>query len=378
MYSKMKNKIIIFHPYPDFGGADRSLIRLINGLNNCEIHFCSLRKPKYKKYIKKKINYKILKSKRTLFSIFELRKYVINETRSKNYYKYIFISNQNFANIVSIISLASYRKIKIVLIERNHLIELSYYNNYLDKIKKKLIYFLIKKLYVKANAVIGISKNLSSDLGKLIKKNVYTIYNPAADKDIFEKKEFFNYKNYFRKLKNKKVILNVGRLANQKNQIFLLEAFRECLQTNRKLHLVIVGSGNKYYELKEFIKKNNLTKNVDIIKNISYLRDFYKRSNLFILTSIYEGFGNVLVEALKYKCPIISSNCLSGPKEILNNGEYGDLYKTEDKNRLIILINKHFKNEKILKKKSIAGFKELSKYSLKKNILNFNNLFEKL
>ena len=378
MYYKMKNKIIIFHPYPDFGGADRSVIRLINGLDNCDIHLCTLIKPKYKNYLNKKIKYKILKSTRTLFSIFELRKYVLEETKSDNYFKYIFISNQNFANIISMISLAKYKKIKTILIERNHIVELSFYNNLFDKFKKFLIYLGIKYFYNKASAIVGISKVLSNDLSKLINKSVTTIYNPAADRDIFENKNHFNHKKYFKKLKKKKILLNVGRLENQKNQIFLLEAFKDCVKSDQQLHLIIVGNGNQYKELEKFIKKNNLSNNVDIIKNISNLKIFYKKSNLFILTSIYEGFGNVLVEALKYKCPIISSNCLSGPKEILNNGKFGDLYNPGDKKKLIILIKKHLINEKKLKKKSIAGFKELSKYSLKENILNFKKLFNKL
>ena len=125
----------------------------------------------------------------------------------------------------------------------------------------------------------------------------------------------------------------------------MLEAFKDCVKSDQQLHLIIVGNGNQYKELEKFIKKNNLSNNVDIIKNISNLKIFYKKSNLFILTSIYEGFGNVLVEALKYKCPIISSNCLSGPKEILNNGKFGDLYNPGDK-KLIILIKKHLINEK--------------------------------
>ena len=69
---------------------------------------------------------------------------------------------------------------------------------------------------------------------------------------------------------------------------------------------------------------------------------------------------------------------MSGPKEILNNGKFGDLYNPGDKKKLIILIKKNKINEKKLKKKSIAGFKELSKYSLKENILNFKKLFNKL
>ena len=158
------------------------MIRLINGLDNCDIHLCTLIKPKYKNYLNKKIKYKILKSTRTLFSIFELRKYVLEETKSNNYFKYIFISNQNFANIISMISLAKYKKIKTILIERNHIVDYHFITIYSINLKKFLIYLGIKHFYNKASAIVGISKVLSNDLSKLINKSVTTIYNPAADR----------------------------------------------------------------------------------------------------------------------------------------------------------------------------------------------------
>ena len=67
MNSQNKIKLFIFHPYPKFGGADRSIIKLINGLKIDDITFISLTKCKYEKYLNKKINYKILKSKTTFF-----------------------------------------------------------------------------------------------------------------------------------------------------------------------------------------------------------------------------------------------------------------------------------------------------------------------
>ena len=94
---------------------------------------------------------------------------------------------------------------------------------------------------------------LSNDLSKLINKSVTTIYNPAADRDIFENKNHFNHKKYFKKLK--KILLNVGRLENQKNQIFLLEAFKDCVKSDQQLHLIIVGNGNQYKELENLLRK---------------------------------------------------------------------------------------------------------------------------
>ena len=99
-----KIKLYIFHPYSDIGGADLSLSRLINNLDGQKysITFITFKKAIIKKYLKKKIDFKILNVKRALFSILEIRR--ILTTYDKGYKKKIFISNQNFANIISIFS----------------------------------------------------------------------------------------------------------------------------------------------------------------------------------------------------------------------------------------------------------------------------------
>ena len=112
MQLKKKIKLFIFQPYPKFGGADRSIIKLINGIKHSDITVISLEKCNYSKYLNKKIKFKILKSKRTFFSILELRQYIKNETIKYQNKKNILISNQHFANIVSMISLNKLKNIK--------------------------------------------------------------------------------------------------------------------------------------------------------------------------------------------------------------------------------------------------------------------------
>ena len=106
-----------------------------------------------------------------------------NPKKNKN----IFISNQNFANIITIFSLKNLNNLKTILIERNHLDELNNSKNFNKYIKKKIIFYLIKYTYKHANAVVGISKVLSEDLSKFIKKKVNIIYNPALDEKIYAK-----------------------------------------------------------------------------------------------------------------------------------------------------------------------------------------------
>ena len=373
MQSK-KIKLFIFQPYPKFGGADRSIIKLINGLDNNDITLISLQKCNYNKYLNKKIKYKLLKSKRTIFSIPILRDYIKNEIRKNRDKKNIIISNQNFANIATIISLNNLNNIKKILIERNHLDELSFFYNLKDFFKKKIMLILIKIYYSKSDAVVGISKKLSLDLQKFINSKVITIYNPSLEEKII-------LNNKIKKIKldkKKNIILNVGFLEKQKDQLTILKSINIIKRFKQNFLLILIGSGSEFDNLKNYIIKNNLKKFVKIYKNIKNSTLLYKRADLFVLSSIYEGLGNVLVEAIKYKCPVITSKCNSGPMEIIKNGRYGDFFLPGDYEKLAEKIINHFNNPQRLKQKLKIPSKHINKFSLKKNISEFEKLFNKI
>ena len=372
MQSKKKIKLFIFQPFPKFGGADRSIIKLINGMDFNDITLISLSKCNYHQYLNKKIKFKTLNSNKTFFSIFELKKFIDIEIHKNNYKKNIIISNQNFANVVTMISLDKLKKIKKILIERNHLDELSFFKDTKDYIKKKIILFLIKIYYPKSDAVVGISKKLSVDLKNYINSKVITIYNPSLEEKIIQN-------NIIKKVKvnrNKKIILNVGFFEKQKDQITLLKSINILKKKYTNFLLLLVGDGSEYNNLINYIKENSLEKFVKIFRNINNPTQFFQKADLFILSSIYEGLGNVLVEAIKYKCPIITSNCNSGPMEIIKNNKYGDSFNPGDHKTLAKKILNHFKNPSRLKKKVKVPQSHLVKFSLKKNIKDFKKLFE--
>ena len=172
-----KYKIYIFHPYSQVGGADLSISRLINNLSEkeYEIDFIFLNKQNLSRYLsKRKINFIKIKSNRTFFSIYKIRDYLLKD-KNKAYKKYIFLSNQNFANVLSFALLFNLNWIKQVLIERNHIDEFKYNKSF----KKFIIFKLIKYLYKHADAVIGISKKLILDLSRYIKKKMYNNIQPC-------------------------------------------------------------------------------------------------------------------------------------------------------------------------------------------------------
>ena len=101
----------------------------------------------------------------------------------------------------------------------------------------------------------------------------------------------------------------------------------------RKCRLVIIGRGYKEKILRKYVRENKLEKIVKLIGYKENIESYIEASDIFVLSSIYEGVPNVLIESLYLKKYIISSDCSTGPKEVLNNGKYGDLFKVGDYNQ---------------------------------------------
>ena len=155
----------------------------------------------------------------------------------------------------------------------------------------------------------------------------------------------------------------------------LLKAFKKSLEKfNSKL--LLIGYGSEHQNILNFIKINKLNKNIIIIKNNINPFPYYKFADLFVLTSNFEGFGNVLVEAGMFKVPIISTNCKSGPKEILGNGKFGDLVKIDDYTSLSNLIIKNLKHPD--KDKILRMYESLNRFNIKDHIQKYEKIFDEI
>ena len=113
----------------------------------------------------------------------------------------------------------------------------------------------------------------------------------------------------------------------QKNQIDLLKIIN-ILKNKVPVRLLIIGSGNQKSYLEKYIVEKKLSKFIKILPYKKNPYVYFKKSNIFLLTSIYEGLPNVLLEATLFKNLCISYNCKTGPKEILANGKGGILVNT--------------------------------------------------
>ena len=129
----------------------------------------------------------------------------------------------------------------------------------------------------------------------------------------------------------------------------------------KNIKLIILGKGQEKKKLIQLRNKLNLTKKIQFF-NFNNPNKFYKRSGIFVLSSLFEGLPNVLLESMSYGLPIVSTNCLSGPKEILENNKYGYLCNVDDHRDLakkILFTNKNYKDALI---KIENGRKNLLKY----------------
>src|SRR5262249_24281289 len=120
-------------------------------------------------------------------------------------------------------------------------------------------------------------------------------------------------------------IVTAGRLHAQKGYIHLLEAIAELVhhRVRRQIHLRILGTGPLEAALKADIARLKLTGHVTLAGYIANPLPYYRQADLFCLSSLYEGMPNALVEAMLCQVPVLATDCLSGPGEILAGGRYG-------------------------------------------------------
>ncbi len=245
-----------------------------------------------------------------------------------------------------------------------------------DGWSKNIIKKFLYKISLKAaNKVIVNSNDFKKKIKKIFNVNAECIYNPLNKKEIINlSKKSVNFDFFNKKYLN---IINVGRLEDQKDQLTLLKSIN-FLKKKIKIKLLIIGDGSMEKKLKYYIYKNNLYKNVKILHNISNPFPYFTKSDLFILSSIFEGLPNVLLEALTLKKFVISTNCSTGPSEILSKGKGGILVPINNYKNLANKIIFFNKNKKNLKRKLLFARKNLHRFDLNQNLRKFSKIINEI
>lgn len=167
---------------------------------------------------------------------------------------------------------------------------------------------------------------------KWIQNRMLVLSNPVSEEFTKKEKIFMD-----KKIKN---IIAVGRLEKQKNYHMLISAFSHIAENNKEVNLCIYGEGSQYNVLNDYINKLNLKEQVLLCGRSNSIADVLQNSDLFILSSEAEGMPNSLMEAMAVGLPCISTNCPTGPADLISNGINGYLISVGDEKALVVAMNK--------------------------------------
>ena len=311
-------KIIIFYPSFERGGVEIILQNLINFFLRKKIKVVLISSNIKKNFFKNKLfEYQNIQIRNFPFLPDRINKAV---SASKTLSNELKVSSKKDTLVLSLqgsslaIIFTKLLRFKIIVRNAEDPIYSAFYAD--NKIQSLIILLLKMVLYNFADKIVTNSKGSKDSIKKILikKNNIYPIYNPYL-------------KSVNRKLNKKrnKFLLSVGRLAKQKDFYNLIIAFDIIKHKIPNYKLIIVGDGQLKSKLKKLVFDRKLEKRIKFTGWEKNLKKYYSNSKLFILNSVYEGLGNVLIDAVNYNLPIITTNCKSGPNEIISYGKGGFL-----------------------------------------------------
>lgn len=245
----------------------------------------------------------------------------------------VLLATDHYANEVAILARLIARVPTHTIVAEHNQLSRTAKNS--TKLKDRLAPLFTKFLYPFADAIVAVSHGVAKDLAQIASlplEKIETIYNPVIHSQIFVKAQEPLEHPWFAP-GELPVILGVGKLEKQKDFPSLIRAFAKVRQS-KPSRLVILGWGPDRPKLEALIQELGLEDFVDLPGHVNNPYMYMARSTVFVLSSAWEGLGNVLIEAMALGIPVVSTNCESGPAEILAGGKYGYLTPVGDSEAL--------------------------------------------
>jgi glycosyltransferase involved in cell wall biosynthesis len=329
-------KIAIFIQSLSVGGAERVTLNLVKGLiqqgmqvdlllANCSGGFLSEVPPQ--------VTTIDLKGKRVLFSLLPLVGYL------RTYRPDLLLSVQAHTSLIAVWAVRLARVQMPLVISLHTMFSTSLAAE--PTLRNILINFLSRLSYHYADAAICISRAVAEDFINttgMPREKTHVVHNPVVSPGLEQAAQELISHPWFES-GSEPVILAVGRLAVVKDYPTLLSAF-SLLYRKLPAHLLILGDGRERPRLEALVRQLGLTDNVQMPGFVQNPYAYMARARLLVLSSRWEGFGNVLVEALACGTPVVSTDCSGGPREILEGGRFGRLVPVGDAEALCSAILK--------------------------------------
>lgn len=334
----MNDKIYFIISSLGGGGAERVCVTLANELKKRGFNISILifnknsNRNQYMKYVDKKIEICSLDASSTLNGYFKLLKFMYIHRPAK-----ILAFNESISAICIMMKKILGLDTKIILRNVN---TLSIQKQQMKSKREKLLFNYSMIFYNQVDHIIAQSQGMADDIINnfgISNLKVSIINNPVAT----HIQEFSTMK--YPNLYNNEAFLFVGRLEQQKGFSYLINAIKICKQRGVDIKLDIIGTGSLKDEIEKDIKQNNLETNIKLLGLKENIEKYFINSKGVILSSIFEGFPNVLVESITLGIPVISFDCPSGPKEIIIDGINGFLVNYKDEEDLADKIIKSHK-----------------------------------
>lgn len=360
----MKKKVAIIIPSLEGGGAERVIVNIVKYLNKdkFDLKLIIIKKTgAYVHLIPDDVNIVDLDCDRVRKSTFKL----LNELN--NFKPDVILSTLEHLNITLLLMKPFLKgKPKIIIREAN---TPSRNMSNLSPLKKKIYAKMYKILYSRATCIVAQCAEMKADIIETLsldKDKIVYIYNPVDLEEIESLKiEFDPFE------KENVNIVAIGRLAYQKGFDNLIDAFKLVSKQITNAHLIILGDGPLKNDLTKRVIDQKLIGKVEFLNFQENPYPYLFFSDMYVLSSRWEGFPNTMLEALACETKVVSTDCKSGPKEILGENEYGFLVKENSPELLAdAMITYLFEKSKTQKR---AGF-----FDVRKIVKEYESLFLKI
>lgn len=359
----MHNNVCLFLPNLCIGGAERSAANIANGLDDQGYNVSIIliqEKGEYISKLNKGIKIINLNVNKISQSIIPLYKYI------KKYNPKCIISFMDHCNVAAIIS-NKISKNKTKIIPTIH----STISQRKKSFKLKIINNIQIYLYKYIEKIIVVSKEAGEDAKSVLRlsdNKIEVIYNPIITEDMLNNSKMnINHKW----IGNEKYvnIIGVGRLTDEKGFEDLIKAFKIVRGKIDNSKLIILGEGSYRKNLTNIVMKLGLNDHIDMpgfVNPYPYMRI----ADLFVLSSKREGLPSALIESMALGTKVVSTNCKSGPKEILKEGKLGRIVNVGDIDELAAAIIETLENDKIIDyNNSLDDFKTKTVIEKYKNMI---------